>query len=285
VKAALGSDIVVSIIYIFGGIKMQRKSKAADSGELAAKYHFIHKLLMVYGFIQSIEGSGTIRFTTWWLSAVAEFLPKSLRFYVDSTQCQDNAINGVCFPITNELQCSSSTRGNFTLNMNATTKVLSCCAPKTYAGAATFCWYSYLTRLIFMRLLTLYFKAIFLRLPDVKKWLEEVPNSKGVTILGKFKDDLYDEYVREWTYCGLWIIGGAFYLRFNYLIPSFSSNAFVDNLILCLSLLFFVFDTFARIVLIVSHLFFDERNAFINAYLNGRYLEMVKIFFGKPKTK
>ena len=64
VKAALGSDIVVSIIYIFGGIIMQKKArKKWDEGKNreGEKYHFVHKLLMVYGFIQSIEGSGTIR--------------------------------------------------------------------------------------------------------------------------------------------------------------------------------------------------------------------------------
>ena len=104
------------------------------------------------------------------------------------------------------MQCTSSSRGHFTLAMDARTKDLSCCAPKTYAGAATFCWYSYLTRLIFMRLLTLYFKAIFLRLPDVKIWLTKVTANGNETtenhdmnenkrreIHNEFKDDLYGE--------------------------------------------------------------------------------------------
>lgn len=239
------------------------------------------------------------------------------------------------------MQCTSSSRGDFTLEMNSTTKELSCCAPKTYAGAATFCWYSYLTRLIFMRLLTLYFKAIFLRLPDVKMWLTKVTEKGNKTtenndkskdesrreIHNEFKDDLYgkregnfciffyiyilscadgksyllstlkcanlDEYVREWTYCGLWIIGGAFYLRFNYLLPFIQDfdSASVDNIILCVSGIFFAFDTFARIALIAKHVFSNDNGStsklcrFIDAYLEGKYWLMLTIPFEKTKVE
>jgi hypothetical protein len=58
----------VSIMYIVGGIMYQK-------GFIVEKNPQMHKVMMMYGFLQSIEGSGTIRFRTWYIAVFAKFLP------------------------------------------------------------------------------------------------------------------------------------------------------------------------------------------------------------------
>ena len=166
IRAALFSDVTVSTIFVVGGIMFQR-------GYMVEKSNAMHQVMMAYGFIQSIEGSGTIRFTTWYIWVFAKFLPyvlcfcvfsrhkgraslllmrlsalgshvllhneklhsEDLSYWVDSTKCQQRAINGY-----DDIS-------------------------PTYMASAAHCWYSYMIRLFLMRILTIYIKWIFMRLP------------------------------------------------------------------------------------------------------------------------
>lgn len=76
VQMMLFSCVVMSLYYILGGIWFQWQArKHAQNGMLQKDFNWMHRTMMFYGFVHSIEGSGTIRFTAWLLWIVAKFMP------------------------------------------------------------------------------------------------------------------------------------------------------------------------------------------------------------------
>ena len=117
-KVLLSEDVVASACYIVLGIRM------AIKGDKAA-----HRDLLMRGYLQSIEGSGTIRFTAFVYWVVGRMMKEEWRVNIDSGSCQ---------------------------------------AQYSTASAAT-CVFHYIFRLQGMRLLTLYFHALYLRTPEKRR--------------------------------------------------------------------------------------------------------------------
>ena len=76
VKMLLFSDMVACVYYVVGGIYYQRLAKEHPKDSL--KYdelNWMHRTMSFFGFLYSIEGAGTIRFTTWVTGLVSMRLP------------------------------------------------------------------------------------------------------------------------------------------------------------------------------------------------------------------
>ena len=90
---------------------------------------FMHRTMMFFGFVHAIEGSGQIRFTAWYIWIISRFLPEKVAPWIDTTVCQEMAF------------------------------------PNNFRAAATHCVFPYMVRMNLLRMMTIYFKLIFFRLP------------------------------------------------------------------------------------------------------------------------
>ena len=100
-RFSLFADVIQASGYVVRGLHAILQS----TPKTKRKQHTIHKVLMFFGFVHGIEGSGQIRFTAWVIWIISRFLPMRYAVYFDTTVCQG----------TNFATCPRASAGNCVL--------------------------------------------------------------------------------------------------------------------------------------------------------------------------
>ena len=124
-RFSLFADVIQSSAYIFRALQA-----ILDRNNDRKTQVSIHKVLMFFGFVHAIEGSGQIRFTAWWIWLISRFIPMRYAVYFDTTVCQGS----------NYATCPRASAGN--------------------------CVLAYMIRMNFLRMTTIYWKLCFFRIQE-----------------------------------------------------------------------------------------------------------------------